>query len=214
MKKFKVVFTDYTYQNLDIEREILNHPDIQLFDYQFRSEDDVISVASDCDILVVQYSSITRKVINSLTNCKMIIRYAIGVDNIDLEAATEKGIYVANVPDYGIDEVSTHAVALLLAAIRKLPQTIHDVHNSKWDYSLVKPLHRTKGTTLGLIGLGRIPCAVAKKMGGFDLNIIAYDPYANKLAADAAGVKLVDFDYLIRTSDYISIHCPLTNETH
>lgn len=213
MNKFKVVVTDYTYQNLDIERKLLARPDIELLDYHFRSEDEVIAIAADCDVLVVQYSSITRKVIESLKHCKMIIRYAIGVDNIDLQAATEKGIYIANVPDYGIDEVAAHTVTLLLAAARKLPQTIKTIADKKWDYSLIKPLHRTLGSRLGLVGLGRIPCDVAKKMSGFGMDIVAYDPYADKARAEEAGVTLVSFEELVTTSDYISIHCPLTDET-
>lgn len=213
MRKFKVVVTDYNYQNIDIERRILDQPDIDLIDCHCRTEEEVIMVGSDCDVLVVQFAPITRKVIESLTQCKMIIRYAIGVDNIDLKAATEKGIYVANVPDYGIDEVSTHAVTLLLAAARKLPQTISFVKENRWDYALVKPLHRTLGSRLGLVGLGRIPCDVAKKMSGFGLDIVAYDPYADQARADVAGVRLMGFDELIETSDYVSVHCPLTDET-
>lgn len=213
MNKFKVVVTDYTYQNLDIERKLLSQPDIDFLDYHVKAEDEVIAVAADCDILVVQYAAITRKVIERLTKCKMIIRYAIGVDNIDLQAATERGIYVANVPDYGIDEVALHTVALLLAAARKLPQTIQTVCDKKWDYSLVKPLHRMRGGRLGLVGLGRIPCDVAKKMSGFGMDIVACDPYTDKARAEEAGVTLVSFDELVCTSDYISIHCPLTDET-
>lgn len=213
MKKFKVVVTDYTYETLNTEKKILSQLDVDFNDYHYRTEDEVIRVAKDCDVLVVQFAPITRRVIKSLTKCRMIVRYAIGVDNIDLEAATEQGIYVANVPDYGIDEVSTHTVALLLSLARKLPESFKMVRDKKWDYSLVKPLRRTMGTQLGLVALGRIPSAIARKMSGFGMNIVAFDPYVSKEYADSLGVRLVSFDELIAASDYVSIHCPLTNET-
>ena len=141
MNKFKVVVTDYTYESLDTEKKILSQSklNIDFQDYQYRNgtEEQLIEIAKDCDVLIVQYASITKHVIDSLNKCKMIIRYAIGVDNINLKAATDKGIFVANVPDYGIDEVSTHTVALLLNAARKLYQSIHMVKSKKWDYAQV-----------------------------------------------------------------------------
>lgn len=215
MGKFKVVITDYTYENLDVERRVLSQrEDIEVLDYQDRTEEGVMRFSVDCDVLVCQYAAITRRVIENLKNCKMIIRYAIGVDNIDLQAASERGIPVVNVPDYGIDEVSTHAVALILAAMRKLPQTLRDVRAHKWNYALIKPLYRTYGRTLGLVGLGRIPSDVAKKMSGFGMKILAYDPYAPAERAQALGVELVSLEQLLEQSDCISIHCPLTEQTH
>jgi len=214
MRKFKVVITDYTYEDLDVERKILaQRDDIEVLDYQDRTEEGVMGFSGDCDVLVCQYAAITRRVIENLKNCKMIIRYAIGVDNIDLEAAGERGIPVVNVPDYGIDEVSTHAVAMILASMRKLPQTLKDVRDRKWNYARIKPLYRTQGSTLGLVGLGRIPCAVVKKMSGFGMKILSYDPYAPEERASELGVELVGLDRLLEESDCVSIHCPLTEQT-
>ena len=173
---FKVVVTDYTYENLDIERKILARPDIELKDYQYRDAAHVKEITADCDVLVTQYAGINREVIENLAHCRMIIRYAIGVDNIDLAAASERGIPVVNVPDYGIDEVSTYAVTLLLCAARKIPQTIDMIRRAEWNYAITKPMYRTAGKTVGLIGFGRIPRAVAKKLSGFDMQILAYDP--------------------------------------
>jgi len=209
-----IVISDFNYQSIDIERGILNQPDIALKDYQCRTEEDVIAAAKDCDVLIVQFAPVTRKVIESLSRCKAIVRYAIGVDNIDLDAASQRGIYVVNVPDYGIDEVSTSAVTLLLAAIRQLSVAVGAVRSGCWDYAATKPLHRTKGARLGLVGLGRIPVEVAKKMAGFGMDIVAFDPYVDESVARDCGVRLVSFDQLVSTSDYISIHCPLTSETH
>lgn len=211
--RFTVVVTDYNYESLDQEHAIIGAIGAELRDYHCRTEDEVLAVARDCDILVVQFAPITRRVIGQLTRCRLIVRYAIGVDNIDLAAATEYGIPVANVPDYGIDEVSTHAVCLILAAARKLPQTIRSVRAGQWNYALVKPLHRTRGARLGLVGLGRIPALVAHKMAGFGMEIVAHDPYVTESHAAALGVRLVSLVALAETCDYISIHCPLTAET-
>jgi hypothetical protein len=214
VRMFKVVVTDYTYENLDIERKILARPDIELQDYQYRDAAHVKEITADCDVLVTQYADINREVIENLAHCRMIIRYAIGVDNIDLAAASERGIPVVNVPDYGIDEVSTYAVTLLLCAARKIPQTIDMIRRAEWNYAITKPMYRTAGKTVGLIGFGRIPRAVAKKLSGFDMQILAYDPFVPEESAKELGVKLVSFEELVCQSDYISVHCPLTAQTH
>jgi D-3-phosphoglycerate dehydrogenase len=213
MKKFKVVVTDYAYQDLEEEKGEISKVNAEIYDNHCKTEDEAIAIAKDCDALIVQFCPITKKVIDSLEHCKLIVRYAIGVDNIDIDAATKKGIYVANVPDYCTDEVSTHTVAMILAMSRKLVQTVNIVRNGEWDYALMKPMYRSSGSCLGLIGLGAIPTMVAKKMKNFGMRIIAFDPYVSDENARKSGVQKVDFDELVRTSDYISIHCPLTDET-
>lgn len=214
MGKRKVVISDYYYEDLEMERGVLAQiPEVELLDYHCKTEEEVIEKAGDADILIVQFAPITRKVIAHLKKCRLIVRYAIGVDNIDVAAATEQGIYVANVPDYSLDEVSNHAVALLMASIKKLPALARHVKEGKWDYSLVKPLYRMDGKTLGLVGFGRIPALVAEKLSGFHLRIVAYDPYVDSEVARRVGVELVDLDTLLTESDYISVHCPLTEST-
>jgi len=213
MKKFKVVVTDYAYQDLEEEKREISKVNAEIYDNHCKTEDEAIAIAKDCDALIVQFCPITKKVIDSLEHCKLIVRYAIGVDNIDIDAATKKGIYVANVPDYCTDEVSTHTVAMILAMSRKLVQTVNIVRNGEWNYALMKPMYRSSGSCLGLIGLGAIPTMVAKKMKNFGMRIIAFDPYVSDENARKSGVQKVDFDELVRTSDYISIHCPLTDET-
>jgi len=213
MDRFKVVISDYNYESIEIERRIIGQTGAELLDFQCRTEDEVIQVAADCDVLIVQFAPITRRVIEKLEKCRLIVRFAIGVDNIDLSAATDYGVCVANVPDYSIDEVSTHAVCMILAAARRLPESIRSVRSLTWNYAAVKPLHRTKGTRLGLVGLGRIPTEVARKMAGFGMEIVSYDPFVSQQHADSLGVQLVTFDELVLSSDFISIHCPLTEET-
>lgn len=213
MSKFKVVICDYYYESLQQEKQVFSQLDIDLRDYHCKTEEEVIAVASDCDALICQFAPITRRVIESLTNCRVIVRYAIGVDNIDLKAAEEHGIYVCNVPDYSVDEVSNHAVALLLDCAKKLTYLAGQVKQGNSSYTVVKPLYRIAGKTLGLVGFGRIPRLVAKKMAGFDVEILTYDPMVNEAAARELNVTPVSLEELLRRSDYISVHCPLMDST-
>jgi len=174
------------------------------------TEDEVIEAAKDADGILNQYAPITRRVMESLKRCKVIARYGVGVDNIDVEAATEQGIIIANVPDYCIDEVSTHTMALILACARGITLLDRKIREKKWDFTLAKPLFRTQGKVLGLFGLGRIAKMVAQKASRFGFKIIAYDPYISKVDED---IKLVEFSKLLSDSDFVSLHAPLTQET-
>lgn len=213
MAKWKIVISDYYYENLNQEYSILQAANAEVFDYHCKTEDEVVAVAHDCDALICQFAPISRNVIESMPKCKIIVRYAIGVDNIDLKAAEDNGIFVCNVPDYSIDEVSNHAIALLLDCARKLTYMTNQVKQGHNNYTAVKPLYRIAGKTLGLLGFGRIPRAVAKKMNGFGLKIIASDPYVAKQTAADLNVGLVSFNELVTQSDYLSIHVPLTDNT-
>lgn len=213
MRKQKIVITDYWYETLDMEKKVVDENGYILEDYQCKDENELLEIVKDADAVICQFAPISKKVIESMKRCKVIIRYAIGVDNIDVDAATKRGIHVCNVPDYGIDEVSNHTVALLLALIRKINLISKSVKNGKWDYSIAKPMYRTKGKTLGLIGLGRIPSLIVNKMRGFEMKMICFDPYAKSNRAVELGVELVDLEKLLRTSDYITVNCPLNSET-
>ncbi|MBE3036341.1 MAG: C-terminal binding protein [Candidatus Atribacteria bacterium] len=209
-KKFKIVITDCDHPSVEIEKKILSEIEPELILETCRTEEDVIAVAADADGIINQYAPVTRRVIESLKRCKVIARYGVGVDNIDVEAATEHNIIVANVPDYCVDEVSTHTIALMLACARGITLLDRKIRDKKWDFTLAKPLFRTQGKTLGLFGLGRIAKMVAQKASGFGFRIIAYDPYVSK---DIGGIKLVELSQLLTDSDFISIHAPLTDET-
>jgi D-3-phosphoglycerate dehydrogenase len=204
------VITDCDHPSVEIERAILSEIDPEFILAYCNTEDEVIKAAQDADGIINQYAPITRRVIESLKRCKVIARYGVGVDNIDIEAATEYGIIVANVPDYCIDEVSTHTMALILSCARGITFLDSKIRKKKWDFTLAKPLFRTKGKTLGLFGLGKIARAVAQKASGFGFKIIAYDPYVSKVDG---GIKLVEFSQLLSDSDFISIHAPLTDKT-
>jgi D-3-phosphoglycerate dehydrogenase len=151
--------------------------------------------------------------IQQMPRCRIISRFGIGVDNVDLAAATNAGIVVTKVPDYCIDEVSDHALALLLALVRKIPASSARTHAGRWEMKAVVPIHRLRGSVLGLVGFGRIPQLVAPKAKAFGMKVLAFDPL---LAADVftrADVQQVEFQELLQTSDYVSIHVPLLPET-
>ena len=209
-KRPKVVITDCDHPSVEIEREVLNEIKPEFVLAYCNTEDEVIEIAHDAEGIISQYAPITRRVIESLKKCKVIARYGVGVDNIDIEAATEHGIIVANVPDYCVDEVSTHTMALILACARGITLLDRKIREKRWDFTLAKPLFRIQGKILGLFGLGRIARMVAQKSSGFGFKIIAYDPYVSKVNG---GIKLVEFSQLLSDSDFISIHSPLTDET-
>lgn len=213
MSQYKVVVTDYEYETFAPEQEVLEKIGVELTFAQCRTEDEVIAACKDADALINQYAPITRKVIEHLEKCKVISRYGVGFNTIDVEAATEKGIIVGNVTDYCLDEVSDHAIALLLAHARKITAYNNAVKNNNWDFKVGVPIFRLRGRTLGLVSFGNIPQTVAKKAQVFGLNVIAFDPFVPVEVADALNVQLVTLDELCEKSDYISVHAPLNEHT-
>ena len=209
--KFKVVITDSYHPTLDAEREELQEIDADLILEQCRTEDEIIAATRDADAVMVQHANISRRVVEHLEKCQIIARYGVGFDNVDVAAATECGIMVSNVPDYCIDEVSSHAIALLMACSRKIVQLSNSVKAGQWTYMVAEPVYKMIGQTLGIAGLGRIGSAAARKGLGLGLKVQAYDPYVFETDLD---VVFVDFDILLRTSDFVSIHAPLTDETY
>ena len=175
--------------------------------------DDIVAVAKDADAVLVTYAKLTREVLTQFTRCKAIGRFGLGVDNIDLPTAREKGIAVNYVPDYCIREVSDHAMALLLSLIRKIPLSNKLVQSGRWEMPAVVPIRRIEGTVLGLIGFGHIPRLVAPKAQAFGIKVIAHDPFAKPDVFKAANVESVDLDTLFKTSDYVSMHAPLLPAT-
>mgnify|MGYP001030301479 FL=1 len=210
---FKVVVTDYWYPNLNPELKVFKNYDIELVDCKgtIKTEDQLIDVTKDADAVIVQFCKMTKRVIDNLVRCKLIIRYAIGVDVIDVEAATEKKIMIANVPDYCIDEVSNHAIALILSLTRKVNYMDRQVRSGNVKFELAIPIKRNLLNTLGIVGYGRIGEAVAKKLKGFNFKrIIYFDPYKN----NNKYAEKVDFDTLLAESDIITLHAPATDKTY
>jgi len=208
-----VVVADSVFPNLDTARSVLAAigADLQLAPQA--TPEAILKIAVGADALLVTYAKITADMIAQMKRCRIISRFGIGVDNVDLAAATSARIVVTKVPDYCIDEVSDHALALLLAAARKITLSNAQVHAGRWEMPAVVPIHRLRGAVLGLAGFGRIPQLVAPKAKAFGLNVIACDPFVPRDVFAREGVESVDFAQLLKRSDYISIHTPLMPET-
>jgi D-3-phosphoglycerate dehydrogenase len=214
MERPLVVITDSPFPNLDPAREVLSQIDALLCLVAYPTPEDIAQTARNADAVLVTYAKITSEVIRQLRRCRIISRLGIGVDNIDVAAATDAGITVTRVPDYCIDEVSDHTLALLLALARKIPVANSLAHSGRWDLSSVVPVHRLRGAILGLVGFGRIPQLVAPKAAALGLKVITSDPYVASDVLARAGVERYDFAELVKVSDYISLHTPLLPETH
>ncbi|MEU5108551.1 MULTISPECIES: C-terminal binding protein [unclassified Streptomyces] len=210
---FTVVVTDYEFADLEPERQVLEAAGLTLVPAQATTEDELIEVCADADAVINQYAPVTAKVIRSLTRCRVISRYGIGLNTIDVPAATKAGIAVANVPDGSLEEVSDHAAAQILTLARGLHRYDAAIRRGTWDYTVAGPLRRLRRRTLGLVGFGRIPRLLAEKLAGFGMAVLAHDPFADPSHAAALGVRLVDLDTLCRESDVVSVHAPLTAET-
>src|SRR5688572_11490767 len=210
---FKVAVADSVFPTLDPAREVLSRVGAQLELASAATPEAIMPLAKDADAILVTYAKITGEMIRDLKKCKIISRFGIGVDNVDIAEATKKGIVVTKVPDYCIDEVSDHTMALLLAAVRKIPMISTQVHGGTWKMPNVVPIGRLRGSTLGLVGFGRIPQLVVPKAKAFGMKVLAYDPFVPKEVFAGLGVESVDFATLLKTSDYVSIHSPLVPET-
>jgi D-3-phosphoglycerate dehydrogenase len=208
-----IAVTENIFPTLDPAKAALARLNPTLRMAKSTSANDILEVARDADAILVTYAKLTGDLIRQLTRCKAIGRFGLGVDNIDLVAAKEKGIAVNYVPDYCIREVSDHTMALLLALIRKIPFSNKLVQGGRWEMPAVVPIRRIEGTVLGLLGFGNIPRLVAPKAKAFGMKVIAFDPYAKSELFKTEGVDSVDLDTLLKTSDYISVHAPLTPQT-
>ena len=213
MAEKRVYVTDYEYASLEAEETELAKYGIGLVPKQCRTEADVIRECRDAQGLLDQYAPITRRVIESLPELKVVARYGVGVNTVDLAAATEHGVCVLNVPDYCMDEVSNQAFALMMACRRKLVLLNEQVQQGGWDYKISKPVYRMAGQTLGLLGFGRIPRLLAKKAQAFGLKLAVYDPYVKAADVEAYGAKQMSLEEVLRTADIISLHVPLTKDT-
>lgn len=211
MSSLKVVVTDYVFPNLEPEREILSEVGAELVAGQCKTQEDAIELVRGAHaVLNTYFGPINGPIMDAMPDCRVIVRYGIGVDTIDIPAATERGIMVANVPDYCIDEVSNHAVAMLLSLLRKLPQADRNCRSGEWALAPLKPLSRINSLTIGIIGMGRIGQAIASKVSAFGSKIVYYDPYATQSITSARQVELIE---LLEISDAIILQAPATPET-
>ncbi len=212
-KKLTVVISDYDFGELDIERAEIEGAGFRLVAGQCKSEDELIEIARDAAAIITQYARVGERTINALKECKLIARYGVGVDIVDVEAATRRNILVTNVRDYCTDEVADHAMALLLATARKVRDYDRATRAGVWHWQTGRPIHRMKGRTMGLLAFGRIARVIGARGKAFGVNLIAYDPYVSAEDFATHGAKSVSFDQLIELSDYLMIQVPLTDET-
>jgi D-3-phosphoglycerate dehydrogenase / 2-oxoglutarate reductase len=213
--RFKVVIADPPAADCEVEDAAFSASGLDLKTVYLATRDPqrVLEQAADADALIVSWVQMTREVIAQLGRCRVIARFGIGVDMIDLDAATEHGILVCNTARYCLDEVSNHAIGLLLMLSRQLAADVDSMRSGAWFRSAAAPPRRLAGQRLGLIGLGNIGGLVAHKARGFGLNVVAYDPYLEEQQSRVDGVPLVGLDELMASSDYVSVHCPLNAST-
>ena len=208
-----VAVTDSVFPSLDPAMQALARVDPEVRMAKTAGADDILAVARDADAILVTYATLPGELLRELRRCKVIGRFGLGVDNIDLKTAAERGIIVTYVPDYCMQEVSDHAMALLLALARKVPFSNRLAQGGRWEMPAVAPLRRLAGQVLGLIGFGNIPRALAPKAKAFGLTVITHDPYVSKAVLASAGVEGVSFDDLLARCDFLSVHAPLTAAT-
>jgi len=216
MSPFKVVITDFGEADNTIEADVLRTSglDVNLVRLNTRVPEELIPHVADADAVIVQWASVNRKVIEAMTRCKVISRYGIGVDMVDLQAAAEHGIPVANVPDFCFEEVSTQTIGFIIDLNRHTIRLHQYVAAGKWGTPLpCKAPARLAGQTLGVVGLGNIGRAVAQKAGCLGLQLLGCDPYIQPERIAGLGVALVSMEELLRRADYVSLHCPLVAET-
>ncbi len=185
-----------------------------------KDEEDIVDAARDADFILTFNKPFTRKVIKQLEQCRLIYNIGTGYETIDLEAATEHGICVSYPDAYCSEEVAEHAMALILACARKLVRLDRAVREGKWEsyekreirFNILPPMLPVRGKTLGIIGLGRIGRKLVPKAKGFDMRVIAYDPYIPASVFKECGAEAVALDYLIDNSDFISVHAAFTSD--
>jgi len=207
----RIVISDYAWPNIDIEKEYFKSKSVDLD--VATGKDDLINKIKDADGLLFCFEDISEDVLRSGKKLKVAQRYGIGVDNINIKVATELGIVVSNIPDYCIDEVSDHALSMILAINRMIAPDSKMVKLGKWsDVKKDNRVYRLKDATLGIIGFGRIGRRLAYKSKALGLNVVAYDPYINEKSYE--GVNILSFDEVISSSDILSLHVPLTDQTN
>jgi len=211
--KFKVVITDHRFQSVEIQEKVLSEIGAELVVGQAKTEEEIIEIARDADGILVARSTITAKIIHALERCKVMVRYGVGVDNIDIPAATQKGIMVSNVLDYCVEEVADHALALVLSLARKVVFSARRVQAGEWNITNLKPIKRLSGQTTGIVGYGRIGRLLARKASAVGFRVIAYDPFVGKIGSEEGGIPFVSLETILKEADFISLHTPLTEDT-
>jgi D-3-phosphoglycerate dehydrogenase / 2-oxoglutarate reductase len=213
MGRMKVVISDCNFSSFSEEQTVCDRSGHDLLIHQCKTHEELIAKTSMAEALLVQYAPITEDVLANLKNCKVIVRYGIGLDNIDLAGARKYRIPVCNVPDYGIDEVADHACALALALLRQLSFFDGSIRKGLWPAVAPTPILSCRNMLFAVAGAGRIGRATLERMRAFGFRLGAFDPFVSEKYLDAMGVEKLSIDDLFTKSDILSLHLPLTPET-
>jgi len=214
LARFRVVVTDDRFGAYDEERDVLEAIGAEVIIENCNTPEEVVDACRGADGVLVNLAPMPAQVINGLQKCKVIARYGVGYDNVDADACTAKGIYLANVPDFCAEEVSDQALSLLMCCIRKIVRRDAQVRQGKWNIGKADPIYRIVGKTFAFLGYGRIARCLHRKIRGLNLGrVLVYDPYLEEDYIKSQGAEKVDFETVLREADYISIHLPLNNET-
>ena len=210
----KVVITDYTFDEINIEKDILESLGCEVVAQKTHTgEDDMIGLVRDADFVINQFAPITARVIDSMTRCRVISRYGIGFDSVDVDAAAARSIPVCNIPDFCVDEVADHTIALILCLTRQIEQLHQQCRDGNWfARDRVPRMNCLREMTVGLVGFGRIGMAVVDRLHGFKCRIIAHDPVVDDSLINQQGCNAVPLDQLLQESDIVSLHCPSTSQ--
>jgi D-3-phosphoglycerate dehydrogenase len=211
--RYRALTTDYTWPSVDPERKVLADGGVELIVAPSSDEATLARLATDIDAILFCFAKVTPAVLRAARKCVVASRYGIGVDNIDRLTCNELGIVVTNVPDYCMDEVTDHVMAMVLAFNRDLGRLDSAVKRGGWGKTPL-PSHsrRLRHTTLGIVGMGRIGRALVPRAAAFGMSILAHDPYVQPASAPP-GVRMTSLDDLLASSDFVTVHSPLTAET-
>ncbi len=210
----QIVVSDCDHESMQPEEKVFAEAGMTFRMLRCLTEEDLIAECKGANIVLNQYAPFTAKAFAALKpELRQVVRYGVGVNNIDVDAATRFGVQVCNVPDYGVHEVSNHALALILALQRKIPLMNARTKGGAWDYALAIPIRRMSTLTVGVIGVGRIGGALARKLEPLGCRVIGYDPAYGPGSPQMQGAEWAPFDRVVSESDFISLHCPLTPQT-
>lgn len=211
---YKILIADDRHDGYDQEYEVFKNIDTEVIVEKSLDEDVMVEAVKGVDGLLVNLSPITAKVIQAMDKCKCVARYGVGYDNVDVEALKKKGIFLANVPDYCQEDVSDHALALIMDCVRKISRKDRAVRNGQWNLIGVQPVYRLTGKVFGFLGYGGIARCLHRKIDGFNFEkVLIYDPFVKKGSLEHKNTQLVSLEQLCKEADCISVHAPLNSQT-
>lgn len=205
----RVVVTDYGFPDVKFERQIAESAGAAFEAFQCKTEEQMIAAAKDADAVLVQFAPMTRAVISALSRCRVIVRYGVGIDNVDIEAARERGIIVCNVPNYCIDEVADHTFALAMCLTRQLASIDAEIRRNEWNNTPVRSMPASRQMTFVTLGFGRIARAVLDRAAACKFKVATCDPYLPEGTAASLGIANLSLDEALATADVLSLHVPL-----